>query len=34
MTRITKREYERMGGIANPKLSRRERNGRWQYFRL
>jgi hypothetical protein len=32
--RITKKHWQAMGGLENPKLSRRQlRNGAWSYFR-
>lgn len=34
-TRISKKHWQAMGGLENPRLSRRQtRKGVWQYFRL
>lgn len=30
--RITRAEYDRLGGMRNPRLYRAERSGRWAYF--
>lgn len=30
--RITKREWQALGGLANPRLYRRMRSGSWRYF--
>ena len=32
--RITKREWQALGGLANSNLFRRMRSGVWQYFTL
>lgn len=30
--RITKRRWDRLGGLRNPSLYRKERGGRWYYY--
>lgn len=32
--RITKAEWQRLGGLSNPKLYRRMVGGKWQYYKL
>ncbi len=31
--RITKKEYVRLGGMRNPRLYRKQINGRWYYYK-
>jgi hypothetical protein len=33
-TRITKRDWQRMGGFENPQVCRVSRNGQWAYYKL
>ena len=32
--RIPKKEWQRLGGLANPRLYRKEMGGAWSYWRL
>lgn len=32
-TKITKKEFYKLGGLANPKLFRKESNGVWTYWK-
>lgn len=31
--RISKREYDELGGMRNPRLYRKQIGGRWYYYR-
>lgn len=32
-TKITKKEFYKLGGLANPKLFRKSANGVWSYWK-